>query len=161
MSQKSVSVVTIKREETLGEQVRRIADQLKQETDLQIKATSRILGAAAQISENHDRLIHEVVNMVEEDLEKQTQILQKKIYTIEMLKEQFITLKEAKSCLGLKASSWAALASKINNLSVQIPAFINSSNGSVLTRLDSIERKLETMHIEVSQILSLLIKLAN
>jgi len=69
MSQELTPALEPKRKGTLGEQVRKIADQLQQDTELQIKATSRILGAAAQISENHDQLIREVVDMVEEDLD--------------------------------------------------------------------------------------------
>jgi hypothetical protein len=41
MSQEAVPIVRTQHKGKLGEQVRRIADQLKQETDLQIKATSR------------------------------------------------------------------------------------------------------------------------
>ena len=63
MSQKSMSISSNQRKEKLGDRVRKIADQLKQETELQIKATSRILGAAAQIAENHDQLITEVTNL--------------------------------------------------------------------------------------------------
>jgi hypothetical protein len=58
---------------TVGEQIRQIADRLKQETSVQVHATAQILGAAAQISVNHDRLIDEVVEMVEEDLSKETE----------------------------------------------------------------------------------------
>ena len=156
MSQESLSVLTMQQKETFGEQVRRIADQLRQETDLQIKATSRILGSAAQISENHDRLIYEVVNMVEEDLDKRGQIPQNEIYTVVMLKKQFSTLKEAKSRLGLKASSWSALAVKINYFSEQNSMITDSSNSLVLKRLDSIEREVGAMRVEMNQILSLL-----
>ncbi len=156
MSQESLPVVTMQQKETFGEQVRRIADQLRQETDLQIKATSRILGSAAQISENHDRLINEVVNMVEEDLDKQVQATQHKTYTVAMLKKQFSTFKEAKSCLGLKASSWSALAGKINDASGQNSIITDGSNDLILKRLDSIEREVRAIHIKMSQVLSLL-----
>ncbi|MCU0552665.1 MAG: hypothetical protein MUC48_25325 [Leptolyngbya sp. Prado105] len=71
MDDSSVEIVT--HQATAGDRIRKIADQLKQETSLQIKATSRILAAAAQISENHDRLIEEVVEMVEEDLDQESQ----------------------------------------------------------------------------------------
>lgn len=54
---------------TFGDQARQIADRLRKETNLQVKLTAQILGAAAQIAENHDRLIDEVVDMVEEDLD--------------------------------------------------------------------------------------------
>lgn len=101
--------------EKLGDKIRNIADRLKQETEVQIKATSRILGAAAQIYENHDRLIDEVVEMVEEDLEKQTQAYQKDIYTVEILKQEFKTLREAKKRFQLKATSWESLVKKVND----------------------------------------------
>ncbi len=118
MSKKSVPTTRIQSKAKLGEQIRNIADRLKQETDVQIKATSRILGAAAQISENHDRLINEVVDMVEEDLNQQTQTYQRYIYTVEILKKQFKTLREAKDHFKLKATSWESLANKLND-----PAF--------------------------------------
>lgn len=118
MSKKSVPTTRIQNKTKLGEQIRNIADRLKQETEVQIKATSRILGAAAQISENHDRLINEVVDMVEEDLNQQTQTYQRDIYTVEILKKQFKILREAKDHFKLKASSWESLANKLND-----PAF--------------------------------------
>ncbi|MBD6616911.1 hypothetical protein FNW02_13995 [Komarekiella sp. 'clone 1'] len=119
MSKKSSSTIGIQSKAKLGEQIRNIADRLKQETEVQIKATSRILGAAAQISENHDRLINEVVDMVEEDLNKQTQTYSKDIYTVDILKQQFKTLREAKDYFKLKATSWESLAKKLNDSSSQ------------------------------------------
>jgi hypothetical protein len=156
MSQEPASVIRTKPKETLGEQVRRIADQLQQETDLQIKATSRILGAAAQISKNHDRLIREVVDMVEEDLDNQAHVQQTNTYSVDILKQQFRKLGEAKSHFGLKASSWATLANKINNSSAQNPISADRSKTSVTERLDAIEGEIRIMRAEVSQILFLL-----
>ncbi|WP_138503421.1 hypothetical protein [Nostoc sp. PA-18-2419] len=114
MSKKSASTTGTQSKAKFGEQIRNIADRLKQETEVQIKATSRILGAAAQISENHERLINEVVDMVEEDLNQKTKTYQKDIYTVEILKKQFKTLREAKDHLKLKATSWESLANKLN-----------------------------------------------
>lgn len=108
------SVKKIPPKAKLGDQIRSIADRLKQETEVQIKATSRILGAAAQISENHERLINEVVDMVEEDLEQKNQIYQRYIYTVHILKQQFQTLREAKAHFNLKVNSWESLANKLN-----------------------------------------------
>jgi hypothetical protein len=143
--------------ETMGEQVRKVADRLKQETDLQIKATSRILGAAAQIAENHDKLIHEVVDMVEEDLEQYHQLPETITYTVDTLKQKFKTLKEAKTYFGMKANSWDNLNSKIN-ISSGPPSkktFPANNSGTVITaRLDSIENELKIVRTEVSQILS-------
>lgn len=112
MGKKSVPVTQSKA--TLGNQIRSIADRLKQETEVQIKATSRILDAAAQISQNHERLINEVVEMVEEDLEQESQI-----YNVDILKQQFKTLREAKGHFNLKVNSWEALANKLNEPSLQ------------------------------------------
>ena len=103
----------------LGEQIRSIADRLKQETDVQIQATSRILGAAAQIAENHDRLITEVVDMVESDLNVEKQISQKHIYSVDILKQQFKTLRDAKAHFNLKVTSWESLVNKLNAASSQ------------------------------------------
>jgi hypothetical protein len=145
--------------ETVGEQVRRIADQLKQETDLQIKVTSRILGAAAQIAENQDRLIHEVVEMVEEDLEKQASPESAIPYTIESLKLQFKTLNEAKCHFGVKASSWATLANKLNGSSARESIQNAQSETLILKRLDTIEASIRDLHHDLNQVLALLQKL--
>lgn len=101
--------------ETIGEQVRQIADRLKQETSIQVKATSRILGAAAKINSNYEKLIDEVVEMVEEDLEKYSQAQPSTIYTVDVLRRQFKTLSRAKSYFGISAKSWIALADGLNN----------------------------------------------
>ncbi|NJL63794.1 MAG: hypothetical protein HC903_20590 [Methylacidiphilales bacterium] len=116
MRKKAASTAENKSKTKLGDKIRNIADRLKQETEVQIKATSRILGAAAQISENHDKLINEVVEMVEEDLEKQNQTYQQDIYTVEILKQKFKKLREAKEHFQLKATSWESLVNKLNNL---------------------------------------------
>lgn len=113
MSKKSASTRT-QGKPKLGDTIRNIADRLKQETEIQKKATSRILGAAAQISANHEQLIDEVVEMVREDLEQQTQASKSHIYTVEILKKQFKTLREAKDNFKLKATSWESLANKLN-----------------------------------------------
>jgi hypothetical protein len=117
MRKKSPSTAENKSKTKLGDKIRNIADRLKQETEIQIKATSSILGAAAQISENHDKLINEVVEMVEEDLDKQNQTYQKDIYTVEILRQQFQTLREAKEHFQLKVTSWKSLIEKLNNSS--------------------------------------------
>lgn len=114
MSKKSVPTQQTQHKPKLGDQIRSIADRLKQETDVQIKATSRILGAAAQISENYDKLLDEVVDMVEEDLNQQLQINQKETYTADILKQQFKTLREAKAHFQLKVNSWESLVKKLN-----------------------------------------------
>ncbi|MDZ8223078.1 hypothetical protein [Nostoc sp. ChiVER01] len=120
MSKKSLPTTQKQGKARLGDQIRSIADRLKQETDIQIKVTSKILGAAAQIAENHDRLITEVVDMVESDLNLESQVSQKHIYTIDILKQQFKTLRNAKAHFNLKVSSWESLANKLNAPSYQI-----------------------------------------
>jgi len=88
MSQELVPISSTQHTRTLGERVRKIADKLREETDLQIKVTSRILGAAAKISENHEHLIDEVVDMVEDDLAQNTDIYKTDMYTVETLKKK-------------------------------------------------------------------------
>jgi hypothetical protein len=184
MDENSVEIVTYP--ETAGDRIRKIADRLKQETSVQIKATSRILAAAAQISQNHDRLIEEVVEMVEEDLEQQVQAARspgeqdssalmvksesplssprtrdlggrscskgnKEKITVESLKQQFKKLDQAKAHFGLKATSWARLADKLNQ-----KALPNSDELPVSLRLDKIEAELETLRTDVNQALNLL-----
>lgn len=117
MSDELTPIVPIPRKLTLGDRMRNIASQLRQEDDVQIKATSRILGAAAQLAENHDRLIDEVVEMVEEDLDRTLQPSSPEPYTVELLQQQFESLKQAKAHFSLKARSWAALVEKLNKQS--------------------------------------------
>lgn len=143
-------------QQKLGDRVRSIADQLKHETALQIKATSRILGAAAQIAENHDQLIDEVVDMVENDID-QHQADQANIYTTDVLKQQFKTLSKAKAHFGLKASSWAQLVKKLQISTAN--SSINPPQPSVSERLDTIENELKIMHTEIAEILLLVQKL--
>lgn len=151
-----MSISSNQRKEKLGDRVRKIADQLKQETELQIKATSRILGAAAQIAENHDQLITEVANMVEEDLEQQAQLYPTKTYTVDNLKQEFGTLREAKAHFDIKANSWAELVKKLNSVSTQKQITSEQSKPSTSERLDAIESELKTIRKETSQILFLL-----
>jgi arginine decarboxylase len=101
---------------TIGEKIRQIADRLKQETSIQIHATAQILGAAAQISVNHDRLIDEVVEMVEEDLSKETE----PPISVQNLKQQFKTFAKAKAHYGLKARSWVDLVNQLNRKSTLV-----------------------------------------
>lgn len=158
-----ISTATVQTE-SLGDQVRKLADQLKEESALQIKVTSRILGAAAQISENHDRLITEVTDMVEEDLDRTIFIQTKNLYTVEQLKQTFKKLEDAKSHFGIKASSWGVLVTKLNNSSDQqnLPSSSKQNSKakeSIPERLDSIEHELKNLRTETNQILVLLQKL--
>lgn len=140
--------------ETLGDRIRTIADQLKQETNLQIKATSRILGAAAQISENHDRLISEVVEMVEEDLEQDSQTQEAEWFTVERLKQQFKTLTQAKAHFNLKTRTWATLVEKLNEQKAILE--ISPDELAVSQRLDRMEADLKALQTDLNQALNLL-----
>ena len=156
MTQETLLIVGSDRKETLGDKIRKIVSQLREETDLQVKLTSRILGAAAQIAENHDRLIDEVVDMVEEDLEQKNDVNPLNTYTVENLKQRFKTLKAAKSFFELKSSSWDDLVKKINNSSIQNQGFAKQVKASIPERLDIIEQEIKALRGDVGQILVLL-----
>lgn len=132
MREKSASAVDRKKKPKLADKIRDIADNLKFETEVQMQATSRILGAAAQISENHDKLIDEVIEMVNDDLNQQHKNHQGDIentsniysdyldkrYNIESLKQHFKTLREAKEYFQIKANSWESLVNKLHQSSL-------------------------------------------
>ncbi len=114
---------TSQQRSTVGEKIRQIADQLKQETSIQIHATAQILGAAAQISVNHDRLIDEVVEMVEEDLSKETE----GSVSVQNLKQQFKTFAQAKAHYGLKARSWVDLVNQLNRKTALVSSSVSQT----------------------------------
>lgn len=166
MSDHPAPIIPAAHKGTLGDRIRTIADQLTQDRTVQIQATSRILGAAAKISENHDRLIDEVVDMVEEDLDQQAQIQpaepHTKPHTAEQLKRNFKTLNSAKAHFGLKALGWEALAAKLNHQTdglkqptVRQPT-VSKAKGSVPSRLEAIEHEIQSMRTDMSQVLQLL-----
>ena len=141
-----------------GDRIRGIADQLRQETHIQIKATSRILGAAAQISENHDRLINEVSDMVQEDLDQASALESMEPITTEQLKQQFKTLVQAKTYFDVKASSWVALTEKVNAKTEQpLPSLEKSS---VSQRLEAIDIDLKTLRTDLNQVIKMLAVIA-
>lgn len=173
MSDDLVPIIPVSRSLTLGDRIRNVANQLRQESAVQIKATSRILSAAAKIAENHDHLIDEVVEVVEEDLDQQSQLPQPESYTVEQLKQQFGKLSDAKAHFGVKAASWAALASKLNEQAASSHLETNPktdpktdstspqpnstrSQDSVLQRLDAIESEIRTLRGDINQALKLL-----
>ncbi|WP_197064852.1 hypothetical protein [Leptolyngbya sp. KIOST-1] len=149
---------------TLGDRLRGIAAELRQETDTQIKATSRILGAAAQMAQNHDRLVDEVVEMVEEDLERlepgEAVAYAVASYGVAQLKQDFKTLKAAKAHFGIKAGSWDALATKLNQASGSSTSpgtgSPNTTQESVLERLSAIEQEMVSLRGSMEQVLGLL-----
>lgn len=156
MTQETLLIVGSDRQETIGDKIRKIVGQLREETDLQVKLTSRILGAAAQIAENHDRLIDEVVDMVEEDLEQKNDVEPINTYTTESLKQRFKTLEAAKSFFGLKSKSWAALVKKLNESSTQKQIPSEQDRTSIPERLDIIEQEIKALRGDVGQIIALL-----
>jgi hypothetical protein len=143
----------MQQQNSVGDEIRKIANRLQEEQISQIKATSQILGAAAQISKNHDQLIDEVVQVIEEDL---IQSSRKDVWTIEILKKKFRTLREAKLYFGLKARSWENLVQSLNTMPNNSNFFGNSINASIIKRLDLMEEEIQTIHAEIRQILSLL-----
>lgn len=154
-----MTIPPTKSTETLGEKLRKIADQLKEESDLQIRVTSRILGASAQIAENQDRLIDEVADMIEEDLHLKNNEHLINTYTVESLKKQFRTLVEATSHFGLKTNKWADLVSKLNNSSEQNETSAKHIKTSTPDRLETIENEIRILRTQTSQILVLLQRL--
>ncbi|MBD2463848.1 hypothetical protein H6G89_22870 [Oscillatoria sp. FACHB-1407] len=173
MSDEPIPTIPTAQKQTLGDRIRGIANQLRQENDVQIKATSRILGAAAQIAQNHDRLIDEVVEMVEEDLDQQASIAAFEPYTVERLKQQFQKdFKAAKAHFGVTANGWGALVSKLNEPteksstketaksskrgSTTSSAKSSKTQDSTTQRLEAIERDIQTMQGDINQILNLL-----
>jgi hypothetical protein len=164
MGNDSASIISASQPATLGDRLRGIANELRQETDTQIKATARILGAAAQMAQNHDQLIGEVVEMVEEDLTRREQSEAPVTYDVAALKQEFKTLKAAKAHFGVKANSWDALATKLNEANkipvrseTEIPNHVPSQ---VLDRLDAIEREMMSLRGSMDQVLGLLQEMA-
>ncbi|MFZ4641661.1 MAG: hypothetical protein ACOYMP_14870 [Nodosilinea sp.] len=148
-----MSIVSDSRPLTLGDRLRGIAQELKQETDTQIQATSRILGAAAMIAQNHDQLIGEVVEMVEEDLERGQSIV---TYNVTVLKQQFKTLKAAKAHFGIKANSWDTLAAKLNEGNSYTADVLDPCQDEVSRRLGEVEAAVKSLQASVDQVLGLL-----
>ncbi len=156
MSEEPTPLIQTSRKPTLGDRIRGIANQLRQENDVQIKATSRILGAAAQIAQNHDHLIDEVVDMVEEDLDQQAQVKASEPHTVEQLQQQFKTLKDAKAHFAIKATSWAALVSKLNEPAATHPPQRAKPQDAVTQPLGAIEHELQIMRGDITHVLHLL-----
>ena len=153
MGQDIVSIVPDSRPKTLGDRLRGIAQELRQETDTQIKATSRILGAAAMIAQNHDQLIGEVVEMVEEDLERGQVVV---TYNVAVLKQQFKTLKAAKDDFGIKANGWDAMVAKLNEGSSYTADVLDPSQDEVSRRLGEVEAAIKSLQVSMDQVLGLL-----
>ncbi|MGJ3250449.1 MAG: hypothetical protein ACFE0J_04870 [Elainellaceae cyanobacterium] len=167
----SASSIPPSQNSPLGDRIRTIANQLRQEDEVQIKATSRILGAAAKLAENHDRLIDEVVEMVEDDLDQAAQFSSTEPYTVEQLQQQFKNFNDAKAHFNLTARSWASLVDKLNEQShppqtTKSPAAktpqstlnppSNGTQDAVVQRLGGIERDIQMMRGDLNQMLKLL-----
>ncbi|MGB3495135.1 MAG: hypothetical protein WBA57_20570 [Elainellaceae cyanobacterium] len=181
MNDDSVSIVPASQKQTLGDRIRNITRQLRQEEGVQIKATSRILGAAAQLTQNHDRLIDEVVEMVEEDLDQTAKPSLLEPYTVEKLQQRFEKFSEAKAHFNLKARSWDALVDKLNNPIPSSPASKsptaksstakpsssasqtpkrttqeNKAQDFIPQRLESIEQEIQMMRGDINRVVQLL-----
>ncbi|MGG6237133.1 hypothetical protein ACQ4N7_00720 [Nodosilinea sp. AN01ver1] len=164
MGNDSVSIASASQPATLGDRLRGIAEELRQETDTQIKATSRILGAAAQMAQNHDRLIDDVVEMVEEDLDRMESDKGAAPYDVASLQQEFKTIKAAKAHFGIKANGWDALVTKLNRAS-DIPTSArnrtpNATQEPILERLSAIEREMISLRGSMEQVVNLLQELA-
>ncbi len=156
MSDNPVPILSEARKPTLGDRIRGIANQIRQESDVQIKATSRILGAAAQIAQNHDHLIDEVVDMVAEDLDHQERIQVLESYTVKHLQDQFKTLKAAKAHFDIKATSWVALVFKLNEPTMSDRSQPSKTRDVVTQRLEAIECDIQTIRGKTDEALNLL-----
>ena len=157
----------------LGDRIRAIAQHLRQEDEVQIQATARILGAAAQMAQNHDRLIDEVVDMVEDDLVQVETSALAQGYTVEQLKQDFKTLKAAKAHFNLKAKSWEALAEKLKQSSPSGPGYPaktvpktpkdvfqdDGTSALVEQRLQGIEQELQAIRTDLKQMTQLMMKI--
>ncbi|BAU41278.1 hypothetical protein [Leptolyngbya sp. O-77] len=162
------------KDDSMGDRIRELTQKLRQERNVQIKATSRLLGAAAQLAVKHDRLIDEVVEMVEEDLTAQEiatlKVQPEQAYSAEKLKQQFPSLEDAKAYFKLKARGWEALAAKLNQASAKPrpsaqPSLPQSDRATpkakplpkaagheVHQRLAAIETEIQALHIEYQAI---------
>ena len=148
---------------SVGDRIRNIAHRLQSSHAVQIKATSRILGAAAQLAQNHDLLIDEVSEMVQQDLQ-QPASLDAPTYTVEALKREFSSLKAAKQHFGVSARGWAALADKLNTPDpTNVAGSSTPSKRTVSARLDTVEQELQQIRsllATISKQLSYLIEKA-
>ena len=141
---------------SIAKAVREIADNLKNETNIQVKATSKILSNAAKIAVNQDQLIDEIVDVVIEDLDTVQQTKESRLYIIGLLKKKYGTFHNAKSHLGVKARSWSALINKLNNQSIIENRNNNETKLSLNERLSSIETEIENINYRVDQLFVLL-----
>jgi polyhydroxyalkanoate synthesis regulator phasin len=147
--QSSLKIIepTIDSTSSLGNRIRDLTQKLRQEDEIQKKATAKILGAAAQMAENYDRLVDEVVAVVETDLATPSD---RRTFSIEPLKQQFKTLKAAADHYQVKASSWQKLVEKLNASSTT-PA--NSSSASLNSRLDTLTLEVQQLRRDMDGVL--------
>ncbi|MEB3273874.1 MAG: hypothetical protein VKJ85_08835 [Prochlorothrix sp.] len=146
-----------------GDQARQIADRLRAETELQVRLTARILGAAAQIADNHDRLIDEVVEMVEEELDQREEQAPTTPVTEQQLKQRFKTLKAAKAHFGIKAASWAILAEKVNQSRISSSSLQPTPSevtNQTPDRLLMLEQEVKALHTKVDRLIALVVELS-
>jgi MoxR-like ATPase len=134
----------------LGDRIRNLTQKLRQEDEIQVKATVKILGAAAQMAQNYDRLVDEVVKVVEADLQHQPPIT----YTEKQLRQQFTNLKAAKSHFNIKASSWSVLVEKLNTQARQ-PSNL-TEDASLELRVKNLELGIQRIQVQMTDMLALI-----
>jgi hypothetical protein len=138
----------------LGDRIRNLTQQLREADQVQTEATVRILKAAAVMSQNYDRLVDEVVEVVEHDLVQPVKV-GGDTYTEQALKQQFSSLKEAKSHFNIPARSWSVLVDKLNERATAAPT--NAAPPvDLVQRVMALEASVDMMREEMSQIRALL-----
>jgi len=131
---------------SLGDRLREVADRLTAEREVQIKATARILGAAAQIAQNHDRLISEVSEMVQGDLAA---------WDIDRLKREFGTLKAACAHFGKNARRWQDLVAQLEPpraLPPAAPPDLAAQVHRLQTQVQQLEDQVTTLQRTIDQL---------
>jgi hypothetical protein len=139
----------------LGDRIRNLTQRLRQEDEIQKKATAKILGAAAQMAQNYDRLVDEVVAVVETDLATHPQ---PPSFNIEKLKQQFKTLKAATDHYQVKANSWQKLVEKLNN-GTTVAAQTASESPPPNSRLDALTLEVRQLRQDMDFVLSAIAQL--
>ncbi len=140
---------------TLGDCLREVADRLTAEREIQIKATARILGAAAQIAQNHDRLISEVSEMVQEDLA---------VWEVERLKREFGTLKAACAHFGKTARRWQDLAAQLEPpraLAPESPPDLAAQVARLQTQVQQLEDQVTTLQRALDRLQNLVVPVSS
>lgn len=149
-----------KNSKRFSDKVRQVADELKVEDELQKRITARILGAAAQISNNHEHLIDEVAEVSRDDIDRIEALQSSPVHSVRQLKLKFKTLSQAKAHFGVTARSWKSLVEKLNSeVSELMPEGDKRQEQGTTERLAQIEQRLEQLQVDVQTILGIVSKL--